>query len=117
MQQINETCMEVGASFRIVDYKSAFATAKESDIMQAAEKAYEQVYGTSPMMSKTSVCTGASVFHRLGVECLLFGAGVHEGNSYEPNEWVSIKKLQDSVQFYEKLINLHCGLQAKEVEK
>ena len=50
----------------------------------------------------------ASLFSRLGIECLCLGAGLREGNVHTPNEYVTISDLENAIIFYKKMIERFC---------
>jgi acetylornithine deacetylase/succinyl-diaminopimelate desuccinylase-like protein len=55
-----------------------------------------------------STASEASVFGRMGVECLVFGPGESYGNSHAPNEMVSLSQLDQAIAFYGKCIERFC---------
>tara|TARA_B100000749_G_scaffold122825_1_gene93963 strand:+ start:218058 stop:219437 length:1380 start_codon:yes stop_codon:yes gene_type:complete len=111
MGRIDSVCKEVGATFRIVDYKSAFSTKEDSRFLKLAKTALQSLdVEVDVDYGKISATTEASVFHRMGIQCLVFGAGTHANNSHEPNEKVSLRELQHSVDFYEKILQNYNGL-------
>ncbi|MEZ4870896.1 MAG: M20/M25/M40 family metallo-hydrolase [Bdellovibrionales bacterium] len=107
MRKLHQSCQEVGATFQVVDYKSAFKTKDDSPFLQLARKTLKDTLEINKATGKISECTEASVFHRMGIECLVFGAGKHDGNAYEPNESVDIEDLKNSVEFYQRLTEQH----------
>ena len=64
--------------------------------------------GFSTSLIKSSVCTEANIFSRFGIESLVLGPGKGIGNSYAPNEKVSIKELHQATEFYKKMIESNC---------
>jgi succinyl-diaminopimelate desuccinylase len=49
-----------------------------------------------------------SLLHRVGVECLIFGAGIREGNIHTPQEKVKIDDIYKAIDFYQHAIERFC---------
>ncbi len=107
MSDLGKACEEKGAVFRIRDYKKAFHVPKNSDFLKGCGKILESL-GRGAQPSAISVATEASVFSRLGLECLVFGPGQSIGNSHAPNERVRVSDLETATEFYRQVIERFC---------
>ena len=107
IQQMEQFCGENGAVFRLVDYKSPFMTNEKDAFVEHCESVAGEI-GMETQLSKSSVVTEASLFSRLGMNCVLFGPGEGMGNSHAPNEKVSLGELEKSVEFYARIIERTC---------
>lgn len=107
MAELGEACSNVGAGFRVKDYKKSFAVAKNSSFVSELFKASKEM-DLSPDQGLIESATEASVFSRLGVECVLFGPGLGVGNSHAPNEWVRVQDLEKATEFYRRVAERLC---------
>lgn len=107
MNTIRSACAEVGAEFSLQDYKRPFRTSENSVFVKAAQAELEKLGIDSQCRSLAST-NEASLFSRLGIECLCLGAGQREGNVHTPNEYVSITDLEKAIVFYTKMIERFC---------
>jgi acetylornithine deacetylase/succinyl-diaminopimelate desuccinylase-like protein len=108
MKMLGEACLDVGGQFRIRDYKSAFHVKKSSTFLQGALDILTQMTGQEIGPQVISTASEASVFGRMGVECLVFGPVESYGNSHAPNEMVSLSQLDQAIAFYGKCIERFC---------
>lgn len=107
IEKIRQTCLEQKSEFHIADLKPPFRTPAESDFVTNCQESLKHL-GLDPTLGKISSCTEASVFGRLGIECLVFGPGQGVGNSHAPNEHVQLQDLESATEFYKRLIERHC---------
>lgn len=107
MQMFAEACEKVGAEFRLQDYKKPFRTDTNSILIKGALTELEKLSMQSECMSLAST-NEASLFSRIGVECICIGAGKREGNVHTPNEHVEIIDLEKIKIFYGKMIERFC---------
>jgi acetylornithine deacetylase/succinyl-diaminopimelate desuccinylase-like protein len=104
---IDKACIEVGAQFSLLDYKRPFRTNENSVFIKAAQAELEKLGIDSQCQSLAST-NEASIFSRLGIECLCLGAGQREGNVHTPNEYVNITDLEKAIIFYTRMIERFC---------
>ncbi len=107
MENLKMACEKVGASFRVCDYKKGFFTASDAELVKLGQKTLKTM-GESSELLKTPLSTEASVFSRMGIECLVFGPGQGAGNSHAPNEKVKISDLEKATEFYKEMIKEVC---------
>lgn len=107
MKKIQIVCEEAGAEFAILDYKKPFRTPENSVLIKAAQSVLEKMGYDSRCRSLAST-NEASLFSRLGIECLCIGAGVRDGNVHTPQEHVKIEDLDKAIFFYEKMVERFC---------
>jgi len=107
MNIISTACVEVSSEFRLQDYKRPFRTAENSVFLKAAKAELEKMGIYSKFESLPST-NEASLFSRLGIECLCFGAGLREGNVHTPNEHIRLIDLEKVISFYKKMIERFC---------
>ena len=107
MDRLGRVCREVGAEFRILDYKSSFESQPDSDFVRGCREVLQSL-DKSPTLGKLAASTEASVFQRLGIECLVFGPGISVGNSHAPNELVNLDDLEIGKTFYGSVLERFC---------
>ncbi len=107
MDQLKTYCDSVGATFRVRDYKKPFSVDRETDYVKICHSAIKKECPDSQLATQP-VTNEANVFHKLGIETLVFGPGTREGNSQTPNESISIDNLHKAIKIYENLIEEIC---------
>lgn len=107
MAQLQKTCEKVQASFRVTDYKKPYQADLASPLVAAARSSLRELGLNSDPINQSST-NEASLFSRVGMECIAIGAGARDGNIHCPNERVAIEDLKRSVQFYRKMIERLC---------
>jgi len=107
MTYLEDVCKEIGAEFKILNYKPSFSSDSESDFIKGCSEELAAL-NRSNKLGKIVASTEASVFQRLGIECLVFGPGVSMGNSHEPNESVSLDDLEVATSFYSHILERFC---------
>lgn len=107
MKSFRVQCQKVGAEFRISDYKRPYRTDPQGNFVRLATSvAREQAL--TPDTGTHSSTNEASLFHRVGIECISFGAGVREANIHTPQERVKIEDLRKAEEFYLGLMKRMC---------
>jgi succinyl-diaminopimelate desuccinylase len=107
MEELKAASLKQGATFSVRDLKPPFTTAPDSTFLQGCNGILSEM-GLSSEPTSSPSTTEASVLHRLGIECIVFGPGQSVGNSHEPNERVSMKELELAVEFYRRVIKKFC---------
>lgn len=107
MFKIQKVCEENGARFRIADYKRPFRTNKDSVLVKTAQSILESM-GLDSKCKTLASANEASLFSRIGIECICLGAGIREGNVHTPEEHVKIEDLEKATHFYEKMVERFC---------
>jgi acetylornithine deacetylase/succinyl-diaminopimelate desuccinylase-like protein len=107
MTIIRRACEDVGAVFRIVDYKQPFRTPAHESLVQVCQNELRRI-GSEPECFAQSVATEANVFSRFGISSVVIGPGQGVGNSHAPNEHVKIEELHRAVDFYRGVIERVC---------
>lgn len=107
MVKIKKACEKCGAQFSITDYKKPFRTNENSILIQSAQSILEKM-GLSSACKTLASTNEASLFMRLNIECICFGAGVREGNVHTPAENVRIGDLEKATYFYEQMVERFC---------
>jgi succinyl-diaminopimelate desuccinylase len=107
MRRLEQVCQSVGATFRVNDYKKPYQTDANSSFVKAAREEIRNL-GLSDELHTQSSTNEASLFSRVGIECLSFGPGVREGNIHTPTENVAIDDLKMAVEFYKRVIGRFC---------
>ena len=107
MYQIHSFCSSLGVEFKLLDYKRPFRTPENSILIRAAQAELGKL-NLESMCSSMASTNEASLFSRLSIECICFGAGQREGNIHTPNESVKIDDLEKATIFYKKMIERFC---------
>lgn len=134
MAILRSACHEVGAVFRVTDYKPPFRTPLSSSFVKVCQDVCQEVgrdrdrsdgieSGTeieewppgepgqispTPDCGAQSVANEANVFSRFGIDCIVFGPGRGVGNSHAPNEHVKISQLHEATRFYKAVLERVC---------
>jgi succinyl-diaminopimelate desuccinylase len=107
MRRLEMTCRSVGAQFRVTDYKRPYRTESDSILLRGCIAELEKLGLHSPAGTQSST-NEASLFSRVGIECVSFGAGQREGNIHTPTEHVAIEDLNKATEFYKNVIARFC---------
>lgn len=107
MDRLREVCQKNGASFRINDYKKSFRTDQNSTLVRGCLEELKKL-GLKDKPITQSSTNEASIFSRLGIECVCFGPGKREDNVHTPQEHVELADLQLAIEFYKKIIERFC---------
>lgn len=107
IKEFAEQCQAVGGEFRVSDYKRPYRTDSQSILVKTAGLALKEV-GVESSIGTHSSTNEASLFTRVGIECVSFGPGVRDGNIHTPNEHVKIEDLKSATQFYLKMMERFC---------
>lgn len=107
MEKLRDTCEKNSATFRINDYKRPFRTEKSSLLVEGCMDELKKLGLQQKPVTQPST-NEASIFSRLGIECVCFGPGKREGNVHTPNEHVAIADLLSAIEFYKKIIERFC---------
>ncbi len=96
-----------GGTFTVIDYKKPFRTDTSSMLVRGCLDDLRSLGLRDAPITQAST-NEASLFSRLGMSCVCFGAGKREGNMHTPQEHVAIKDLEAAVSFYKKVIERFC---------
>jgi acetylornithine deacetylase/succinyl-diaminopimelate desuccinylase-like protein len=107
MESLRHSCSQLGATFRVADYKQPFRTSVSSDFVKHCQAELKNL-GLQSSVATQSSANEANVFSRFGLECLVFGAGRGVGNSHAPNEFVKISDLEAATKFYRGVLERVC---------
>lgn len=107
METLRVACEKQKGTFRVLDYKKPFRTPAQSILLKGCMDELRAL-GLTELATTQASTNEASLFHRMDVECLCFGAGVRENNSHTPNESVALEDLQKATQFYKRAIERFC---------
>ncbi len=103
MQKFRAECQRVGGDFRVSDYKRPYRTDANGNFTRTL-RGIAKDQGLPVETGTHSSTNEASLFHRVGIECVSFGPGVREGNIHTPEERVRIEDLRRAVDFYDGLM-------------
>lgn len=107
MSRLRVVCEENGASFRVNDYKKPFRTERNSILVKGCLDELRAMGLNDQPISQAST-NEASIFSRIGIDCVCFGPGKREGNVHTPQEHVAIADLERATQFYKRVIERFC---------
>ena len=107
MKKLEKAVLQVGATFRVKDYRKGFSIHPELPFVMESQAILKEL-GLSAGLEKITMVTEASVFSRLGMECLVWGPGLSVGNSHAPNESVNVNDLKTATEFYKRLMERFC---------
>lgn len=107
MNRLSHVCISAGCMFKVVDYKKPFSVSPNSEFLKQTLDIMKDL-NLSTEVTKLSSTNEASLFSRIGVECLCFGPGHSENNIHTPGEHVRIESLEMAINFYESAIKRFC---------
>lgn len=107
MNRLRLVCEQNDAIFTVNDYKKPFRTETNSMLVRGCLDELRALGLRDTPITQAST-NEASLFSRIGVECVCFGPGVREGNLHTPEEHVSLKDLESAIRFYQKIIERFC---------
>lgn len=107
MDRLRQVCDANQASFRINDYKKPFRTQTNSILVKGCLDELRAMGLSDQPVSQPST-NEASIFSRIGIDCVCFGPGKREGNVHTPQEHVALADLEQATQFYRKIIERFC---------
>jgi acetylornithine deacetylase/succinyl-diaminopimelate desuccinylase-like protein len=107
MQKLKSVCEKNNSQFRVKDYKRSYLTDETSPFVKGCLAELKELGLSSSIGTQTST-NEASLWSRIGVECISFGPGVREGNIHTPQENVSIDDLKTAIEFYQRAIERFC---------
>jgi acetylornithine deacetylase/succinyl-diaminopimelate desuccinylase-like protein len=107
MRKLQSVCEAQASIFRVTDYKKPFRTMPNSILVKGCLDELRHLGLPHQCMTQPS-SNEASIFSRVGIECVCFGPGVREGNIHTPNEHVAIDDLKKTISFYERVIERFC---------
>lgn len=107
MEQLRKVCEENGATFIVNNYKKPFRTEVNSILVKGCLDELRAMGLNDRPITQAST-NEASIFSRIGVDCVCFGPGKREGNVHTPQEHVALADLEKAVQFYKKIIERFC---------
>lgn len=107
MDDLKSFCESLGAVFRVRDSKKPFAMDKNSNY---AKQLFAIIQSEMPtaIMTTQPVTNEANVFHKFGIETLVFGPGEREGNSQTSSESIAIDNLYKATNIYQRTIEEFC---------
>lgn len=107
MDRLRQICDENEAIFRVIDYKKPFRTETNSILVKGCLDELSSMGLSNQPISQSST-NEASIFSRIGIDCVCFGPGKREGNVHTPQEHVALEDLESATQFYKKVIERFC---------
>jgi acetylornithine deacetylase/succinyl-diaminopimelate desuccinylase-like protein len=107
MQKLKISCEITGGQFRISDYKRPYSTDESSPFVKACLSEMKEM-GLSVDTHSQSSTNEASIWSRIGIQCVSFGPGEREGNIHTPREQVNIDDLKKAIEFYQRVIERFC---------
>lgn len=107
MEELKTFCADLGAVFRVRDHKKPFSMNQQSSFVVDCHRAIHQEVPQSKLNTQP-VTNEANVFHKLGLETLVFGPGKREGNSQTSSESIAIDDLYKATKIYENIIEQIC---------
>ncbi len=107
MKRLHDICEENESHFRVTDYKKPFRTPANSILVKGCLDELRRLGLSDQCMTQPS-SNEASIFSRVGIDCVCFGPGVREGNIHTPHESVVVEDLHKAISFYERVIERFC---------
>jgi len=107
LDTIKSSCHAVQCQFQINDYKKPFRVPDNSILLKSCIDEARSIGLESEIITLSST-NEASLFSRLGVECVCFGPGERGDNLHTAKESVKISQLNQAIEFYARLMKRLC---------
>ncbi len=107
MDDLKTFCDKRGANFSIRDHKKPFLMNPKSEFAKDCFDEIQAIHPSAQLMTQP-VTNEANVFHKLGLETLVFGPGIREGNSQTATESIGIDNLHKAIKIYQGIIERIC---------
>lgn len=107
IHKFQNSCEKIGVEFHLQDYKKPFRTPEKSVLLKTSQGELEKM-GLDTAFSTMASTNEASLFSRMGIECVCWGPGKREGNIHTPQEHVSLNDLDRAIEFYGRMIQRLC---------
>jgi succinyl-diaminopimelate desuccinylase len=107
MRRLEAVCRAMGSTLRILDYKKPYQVEAQSPLLKIAREEMRGM-GRTDVLATQSSTNEASLFSRVGIECISFGPGRREGNIHTPQEHVLIEDLKTAIEFYKRMLGRIC---------
>ena len=107
MTRLQEVCQSVQGIFRVQGYKKPYQTEESSEFVKGAQEELRSMGLPDQLFTQPST-NEASLFSRVGIECISFGPGTREGNLHTPTEHVAIEDLRKATEFYKRMMRRFC---------
>lgn len=107
MKNLAKVCADQGADFLVTDYKRPYETNTDSVFVKGCQSIVSEM-GLDPKLTTQSSTNEASLWSRVGIDCISFGPGAREGNAHTPAEHVAIEDLHRAIDFYKRVIERFC---------
>lgn len=107
MKYLGEVCNANHAHFKVVDYKKPYRTDDDTMLVRGCLQELKDM-GLSDHTITQSSTNEASIFTRLGIDCVCFGPGKREDNMHTPQEHVALEDLNKATEFYKRIIERFC---------
>jgi acetylornithine deacetylase/succinyl-diaminopimelate desuccinylase-like protein len=100
-------CESMGSSFRVTDYKKPYRSDNNSTLVQGCLDILKTI-SPQGVASDLSTTNEASLFSRIGINCVCFGPGRREENIHTPHEHLDLDDIPKTISFYKKVIERFC---------
>lgn len=107
MERAASVCHSVGGEFQVNYYKRPYRTDSESILVKGAVSALKKM-DLDDTLGTHSSTNEASLFSRVGLDCISFGPGQGIGNIHTPRENVRLDHLELATQFYCRMMERFC---------
>ena len=107
MNDLKLFCESLDGAFRVRDYKKPFLENKNSDFTRHCFEIISENDPDSRVVTQPVTCE-ANVFHKFGMETLVFGPGKREGNSHTFKESIAIDSLHKATAVYKNIVDKIC---------
>lgn len=107
LKKLDGISAKVSGQARVTDYKRPYRTQLDSAFALDCQKILKEMQLSAEFKTQAN-SNEASLLNRVGIDCMVFGAGVREGNVHTPLEKVKIEHVLKSIDFYTKAIERFC---------
>lgn len=107
MNKLRQSCLQQGASFKIVDYKRPYRAADGGVLTKGCLDEIRSLSKHEKAFSQNST-NEASLFSRIGVDCICFGPGRYDEGSPVANEFIFLNDLKVATDFYAQILRRFC---------
>lgn len=107
LEKVQKSTLQIGGECRVTDYKRPYRTDLGSEFVKICQSVLENLEMSREAIA-LPVCTEMTLYERKGVVSLGFGAGIRGNSQSFCHQFVDIRDLEKSIQFYRDLIERVC---------
>ena len=106
MREIEKVALKINAEFKLQDYKRPYQTPIENPFVEQAQSVIQSL-GLPGQLGRQDSINEASLWSRLGIHCISFGAGFRNDKLSLAEQSIPLENLEKAISFYMKMLELN----------